>query len=292
MSPAVSVIIPVYNRTKELRQALKSIARQTFASYEVIIVDDGSTDNIEHELLSLQMPRLRLLRHNKNRGAAAARNTGIAAANGRWIAFLDSDDTWEPSKLARQVEHLTKHAQFKACATGFRLHRPNGIVTLSPVSRPGQFCFDILLGCRISPGSTLMVERSVFSEIGVFDESMKRLEDWDWLIRYSSRYDIAFLEDALADIDQSRRDQRPSSLELDQVASSIKYMKTKHLAQIASRQWFAGAKFRSALCLETAGSLYRRGESWRALTYVVWALCLYPIRNGSFIRSLWKAVSV
>src|SRR5215469_10447854 len=102
----ISVIIPLYNRRDEIGRAIASALGQSRAPDEVIVVDDASRDGSAETVAALGDNRIRLMRHERNRGAAAARNTGIAAAQGDWIALLDSDDEWEPEKLAQQVEML------------------------------------------------------------------------------------------------------------------------------------------------------------------------------------------
>ncbi len=102
----ISVIIPLYNRREEIGRAIASALRQSHAPHEIVVVDDSSRDNSASAVAALGDQRIRLLRHERNRGAAAARNTGIAAAEGEWIALLDSDDEWEPEKLARQLAAL------------------------------------------------------------------------------------------------------------------------------------------------------------------------------------------
>src|SRR5262245_33280431 len=104
---AVSVIIPVFARASTIGRAIESVIAQTFSDYEIVVIDDGSTDDTVERVEALSLERLRLIRHDRNRGAAAARNTGIRAARGRWIAFLDSDDIWTSTeKLSRQVAAL------------------------------------------------------------------------------------------------------------------------------------------------------------------------------------------
>jgi len=104
--PKVSVVVPAYNRERLILHALNSVLAQTFADFEILAVDDGSTDGTIQAIQSCTDPRIRCLRHEKNRGAAAARNTGIQAARGEYVAFLDSDDEWLPHKLERQTAAL------------------------------------------------------------------------------------------------------------------------------------------------------------------------------------------
>src|SRR5690348_15078750 len=122
--PRVSVIVPVFNRAATIGRAVASVVVQTMADWELIVVDDGSADDPAGALAALSDARLRLLRHERNRGAAAARNTGIAAARAPLIAFLDSDDEWLPEKLARQVAAVERAGPaLGALCTAFRLRR-------------------------------------------------------------------------------------------------------------------------------------------------------------------------
>jgi len=116
--PDISVIIPTYNRDEFVTKAVDSVLSQSYTSYELIVVDDGSTDNTR-EVLKPYMDRISYI-YQENAGVSAARNAGIMAASGRWIAFLDSDDTWMPDKLARQIQCLGNQG-VKVCFTNYKL---------------------------------------------------------------------------------------------------------------------------------------------------------------------------
>ncbi len=112
MNPTVSVIIPTYNRANLVSRAIKSVLNQTYQDFEIIVVDDCSEDNTEEIVKSFNDSRIRYIKHKKNKGGSAARNTGIKRARGKYIAFLDDDDEWLPSKLEKQImlfEKLSKH---------------------------------------------------------------------------------------------------------------------------------------------------------------------------------------
>ena len=104
--PPVSVVLPAYNRAGAIRGAVESVLRQSFTNFELIVVDDCSTDATAAEVAEIADPRVRLIRHAENRGASAARNTGIREARGPWVAFQDSDDEWLPLKLEKQMARL------------------------------------------------------------------------------------------------------------------------------------------------------------------------------------------
>ncbi|HZT25729.1 MAG TPA: glycosyltransferase family A protein [Pseudolabrys sp.] len=281
--PLVSVVVPVFNGEKVVSRALRSVQAQTYADFEVVVVDDGSTDQTAARIAEIADGRFNCIRHPRNRGAAAARNTGVAAARGRWIAFLDCDDTWAADKLARQIESL-KSSGAAACASGYRLHK-NGRERLFDVKLTSrQFRREILFGCTISPGSTLVVDRGVFADIGMFDESLPRLEDWDWLLRFSKRYDMTFVPAPLADVYVQPRSHRQDVAE---VTGALDRIRRKHVPRASLR---TGLRLRSSILVEKAGMHYRAGRPLAAAGYVIAALFVYPFRNLAFFRMLWRSV--
>jgi glycosyltransferase involved in cell wall biosynthesis len=139
MSPLVTVIIPVFNRAKALSSALRSVAEQTFTDWEVVVVDDASSDeSAEAALQVAPRDKVRVIRHAKNLGSSAARNTGISAARGRYVAFLDSDDSWHPEKLRKQVELVERDPDPSNvfCTTQSLVHMAGGRVRVRPERAP------------------------------------------------------------------------------------------------------------------------------------------------------------
>ena len=290
ITPTVSVVIPVYNRASRIKFALDSVFAQTFGNYEIVVVDDGSSDDTASIVEAVGSDKLRLLRHLDNRGPAAARNTGIQASRGRWIAFLDSDDSWKPEKLERQLAVLDRAGpRVKACASGYHLHKDGRELTISLKLSSAQFRREILFGCTISPGSTLLIDREVFSELGGFDEGLRRLEDWDWLLRFSERYDVTFIAEPLADVYLTTRKPLPKGNMADPVRDAIRDIGIKHLPHMAS--WTKKLQLRSSLLVEEAAALYRNDRLVAASLVVLMALIVYPARNASFFRTLWRSVT-
>jgi len=284
-APAVSVIVPVFDGEKTIERALASILAQTFTDFEIIVVDDGSTDLTVEAVSRKYGEQLRLIEHRKNRGAAAARNTGIVAARGRWVAFLDCDDTWRADKLGRQLEMLEKARSLaKACATGYQLYKNGREITFKTKFSPEQFRREILFGCTISPGSTLVVERGVFDDIGLFDEVLLRLEDWDWLLRFASRYEMAFVPVPLADIYVENRVHQQDTSKIE---NALNHIGIKYFRRLSM---FAKMRLYSSLLVEEAALLYRAGHPGSAMLYVMAALAVYPFRNASFFRMLGRSV--
>lgn len=176
ITPTVSAIIPTYNRAHLVGRAIKSALAQTWQDLELIIVDDGSNDNTESLVNSFDDPRIRYIRHNVNRGVAAARNTGIKAAKGEYLAFLDSDDEWMTDKLERQLNVFkTSDLPHLGAVTCGLVHMDDGDDQGRPViPRARGWIFEKLLGreIRISFTPTFLVRHNPESPLALFDESL------------------------------------------------------------------------------------------------------------------------
>ncbi len=194
--PLVSVIIPTYNRAWVLKEAIDSVLAQEFKDFELIVVDDGSTDNTGEILDSYEQDILVLRQSNK--GVSAARNRGIDAAEGRLIAFLDSDDLWLPRKLSSQVDFFNSNPAAVINQTE-EIWVRNG-VRVNPKTRHHKFSGMIfersLALCLVSP-SAVMIKKNLFSEVGVFDENLPACEDYDLWLRISCRYPVDLIETPL-----------------------------------------------------------------------------------------------
>jgi glycosyltransferase involved in cell wall biosynthesis len=285
--PSVSVVIPAFSRADTIERAIRSVTAQTFHDYEIIVVDDGSTDRTVEVVKALQVNGLKLIEHGANKGAAAARNTGVAIAHGRWIAFLDSDDFWAPDKLANQIAVLEMAGPAaRACVTGFRMINCTvpRVVYLEFTST--DFRKEILFGCSVSPGSTLLVERAVFQSVGSFDENMMRLEDWDWLLRFTRSFDLVAIREPLATID-GRLLSKSDTPDFDRnTLAALEVIRHRHMQRVGSladRQ-----RLRSSLFIERAAIASRRGRKLRAMTLVAIALIMYPFRNAMFFTMLGR----
>jgi glycosyltransferase involved in cell wall biosynthesis len=194
--PEVSVIIPTYNRGWILREAIDSVLAQDFKDFELIVVDDGSTDDTVKILDDYGQDLMRI--RQTNRGVSAARNHGIAAASGHLIAFLDSDDLWLPRKLSTQVAFFDANPSAVINQTE-EIWIRNG-VRVNPKVRHHKFAGMIfersLALCLVSP-SAVMMTRSLFDEVGLFDEALPACEDYDLWLRISWRYPVHLIETPL-----------------------------------------------------------------------------------------------
>lgn len=208
----VSVIIPAYNRAQKVARAIASVLYQTFADYEIIVVDDGSRDNTG-EILSRFRPQIVPLRHTENRGVSAARNTGIKASRAPLIAFLDSDDYWLPEKLTVQAAFFKANPDAVACQTQERWVRKGRRVNPRKRHRkPEGTLFESSLKlCLVSP-SAAMVKRALLDEVGLFDETLPVCEDYDLWLRISCRYPIHLLDRELVIKEGGAPDQLSSSM--------------------------------------------------------------------------------
>jgi glycosyltransferase involved in cell wall biosynthesis len=282
----VSIVIPVHNRETLIERALLSAASQTFRDFEIIVVDDGSTDGTTERVSSCNIAGLTLVRHTENRGAAAARNTGIRASHGDFIAMLDSDDTWEADKLRIQIEAAKKAGSaFQASCTGFYLHDARKLSVNVPELTPGTFKHDVLWGCTISPGSTLLVTRQTLDRVGPQDECLRRLEDWDWLLRFAEHGDMRLVQQPLAHVYVAPLQDDPAT-GTDTTMQAIARIEAKHSSLIYERSKIAHRKFRSTLFVERAAHMYRLRRPIKAALYIFVSLFYYPKRNAHFFKSL------
>ena len=181
----VSVIVPTYGRHDRLSAALLSAARQLTSSDEILVIDDGSEPPIDIEGLGPIEPDVRLIRNHVNLGPASARNTGLRNAKNGLIAFLDSDDLWLDGKLAAQREIVGRHRDaLVAIVCGWQ-DTSNDRVVRQRVPVPSSSRSDFFAGCWFCPGSTLLIRRDAFEICGQFAEGLRRLEDFEWFLRFA-----------------------------------------------------------------------------------------------------------
>ena len=226
--PLVSVVIPAYDRATTIVAAIESVLRQTWTDFELLVVDDGSTDGTAAAAATVADPRLRVVRLAANRGAAGARNAGAAQARGRWVAFQDSDDEWLPEKLARQLARLAARPEAVAAYCGLLTvgaldaEAPPGTTTGTTAATAGTRARrrtrtaagrtrihytppprvhlvegriqPTLLRQNVMSTQTVVVRRDVFLALGGFDESLPAMEDWEFAIRLTGAGEIAFVD--------------------------------------------------------------------------------------------------
>lgn len=178
--PQISVIVPTFGRIEQVRRAVQSVVVQD-VDLEVIVVDDGSPQQID-----LDAPRVRVVRLEQNGGAAAARNAGVVAAQADWLAFLDSDDVWTPGSLRPRFEaaKAAPDSDRTIWAAAFVDVFSDGSRSAPRVPRASVQASDFVSGCWMCPGSTALMNRAAWLRSGGQDASLRRLEDYEWLLRW------------------------------------------------------------------------------------------------------------
>lgn len=200
-NPLISIIIPTYNRAHTLARSIQSVLNQTYKNFELIIVDDGSKDNTENVVQSINDNRIICIKNLKNCGQSIAKNIGIRRAKSNYIAFHDSDDEWLPEKLQAQIDVFKKLPNCSVVYTDMWRITENGhgVYFASP---------DITLGRIVNPktmnyqtrfigGATVLIKRMCFNNVGVFNKNLKKFEDLELLIRMALKYDFYHIKKPL-----------------------------------------------------------------------------------------------
>ncbi len=193
----LSIIIPTYNCSRYITEALDSVLTQTCQSLEIIVVDDGSTDNTKEVVERWgQSDKVRYF-YQENKGPAAARNKGIKEAKGEYVAFLDADDIWHSEKLKIQMEYFDKHTDISLAASEFEIIDNNSkLLGYSNRRRKiphDGFVLKYVIGHYLLL-STIIVKRDVFEKVGFFNESLLYAEDTDMLIKIAKHFKIGLID--------------------------------------------------------------------------------------------------
>ncbi|MFH1882428.1 MAG: glycosyltransferase [Planctomycetota bacterium] len=271
--PTVSVVIPTYNRARILGRAVRSVLNQSYKDFEVIVVDDASSDNTKEIVDGLNDKRIKYIRHDKNSGEAAARNTGIQAAGGKYIASHDSDDEWLAGKLERQVMLLESSPREVGLAyTGFWRIEGN-TQSYFPPDRIGRIEGDIhreLLRGNFVGTPTTVVKKECFERLGGFDERLRHLVDWEMWIRISELYRFICVNESLV-ISHGMSD----SVSTNEVAliEAHEYILGKHFGKFArDRKVLAGEQYWIGNLLCQIGDVYKGRD------YLCRAVKAHPLR--------------
>lgn len=207
METMVSIIIPTYNRAAVIRRAIDSILRQTYSSYEILVIDDGSADETKSIVTDIQDARIRYIALEENRGVAHARNVGIQEAKYDYIAFLDSDDEWLPDKLEvqmRKLEAAQDSVGMVYCRMGGKLRDGTGRFVCPHQSYEKEMLegdlFQLLLLNNVIGMPTVLVRRKCLEQVGGFKETLGCLEDWELILRIARRWRIGFVDNFLVEV--------------------------------------------------------------------------------------------
>ena len=236
-----SVIIPAYNRKYFLKIAVESVLSQSFQDFELIIVDDGSTDSTKTLIKEyLNFSRKIHYLYQENKGPASARNKGIKKAKGEFICFLDSDDRYRINKLEITYEFIKKFPQFKIFHTEEIWYRKGSLLPQKKIhKKPEGFVFRKALRLCCISISTCAIHKSIFSEIGLFDENMPVCEDYDFWLRVTSCYPVKLIPHYLTIKEGGHSDQQSkkySSLDKYRIYAIIKLLESNKLDK-EKRKW-------------------------------------------------------
>ena len=287
--PLVSVVIPAFNAASCIRRALDSVLAQTWERYEIIVVDDGSTDN-SSEVLARYGKQLNVV-CQANGGPSVARNRGLMEARGRYVAFLDADDYWLPEKLERQVALLDARPEVGFCSTATAVVDPEGKhVRDWPCCHEEPLLETLFMRSSAVSGSTsgVLARRAVLLEAGGFDERLRGFEDPDLWIRLAARTAYACIPLALTVVVRT-----PNS-----VSGNLAAMCAATLASFAKNRALLppnkrGSYWRAACAgalADYAKGAYRSGQRTQALAWLLQALRRSPLQRGRLLVSLLLAM--
>jgi glycosyltransferase involved in cell wall biosynthesis len=212
--PKVTVVIPAYNAMDYLAETMETALGQTFTDFEVLVVNDGSTDNTPEWVLGITKTdkRVRMV-SQENKGLAGARNTGVIHAKGEYIAFLDADDLWEPTKLEKQVRCLDESSEVGLVYTWTALADKDGrstgrVITSNAEGNVWQQLTELnIVGC----GSTPLIRRRCFDELGLFYEAVTPSDDWDMWLRIAKKFSFKVIKEPLIRYRQHRNNSSKKS---------------------------------------------------------------------------------
>jgi glycosyltransferase involved in cell wall biosynthesis len=305
LKPLVSVIIPTYNSASFVPQSVESVLQQTYDNFEVIVVDDGSTDNTEAALLPYK-DKIRYIKKT-NSGPSAARNLGITEAKGEFIAFQDADDLWLPEKLQLQIEHFKQNPHFGVIFTGSVRFNESGLLDSNirkGYTVPTGMVFDRLLTEHFVAMPSVMVRKSCLDEVGLFEESLIGNEDFNLYLRLARKYAFGFVNQVLVririhennlsdNLEQMCEDELKNLEKISLMFPDAQIPKRKLSAGIYARfgrYYFSQQRFDEARrCFYKA---FRRSP-FLVKTWHLWVLARIPnsLRNGllTLNRSLKRA---
>ncbi|OYR44597.1 glycosyltransferase family 2 protein [Halorubrum sp. Ea8] len=277
--PLVSVVIPTYNRSEYLSDAVESVVEQTYDSIELFIVDDGSPEPVAETLTDCDLDRLdsvTFVRHNENRGANVARNNGIRASKGKYVAFLDDDDRWHETKISRQVEMFESSApEVGVVYTGKRTDSPSGTTVTAPTAE-GDVVEELLKGTNFGQFSSIMVAADAIDAAGLPDERFPAWQDREWFFRLAKHCHFKPVQETLT----FRRGGAPGNITSNfEAKRDVAYplFIDKHYAFAREHGLYLARMFLASMRRNLARSAIRAGRYREARKYFVWAFLANPL---------------
>jgi glycosyltransferase involved in cell wall biosynthesis len=299
MNPKISVILTTYNGSSRgyLSSAIESVLAQSYQNFELLIVDDGSTDNTKKRCsFYLENDRIRYI-YQENSGLAAARNTGIRASSGEFLCFLDDDDVWKPEKLQKQLEFIQNRLSgvnnWGLIFTWLELINEQGeVISYRGHHQEGRLYRSLLFGNTVDAPSSVLIRREVFDNVGLFDESFENCQDWDMWLRISKEYMIFPVKEYLV---QHREHRNRISFDNEKIFRYENAVIEKALAtapaDISPRAVYASCHMNRSICYFAADEF----QQFRKMFLKGVKLSLKPVRVEHillFVLSLFGRPSV
>jgi glycosyltransferase involved in cell wall biosynthesis len=276
----VSVIIPTYNRSGHIQHAIQSVLEQTYSDLEVVVVDDGSNDSTVQtvEEYTQKEPRVRLVVHSERKGAQAARNTGIQAARGEWIAFLDSDDKWLPDSLESRLSIAKKGLEIVHSECYVLKPEDGNLRQLGVPAVHGQVYKKLLQ--RAGPMfQALLVSKESLARISYLDEVIVAFQEWDTAIRLAKHYEFGFLPEPTFIYDCRNTD--TISKDLLRTAVGYEQVVRKHRRSVLR---YLGPKTLASHYQRAAALYQEANEKAQAHRCLLKAFLLWPFRANTIVR--------
>ncbi|OYR41436.1 glycosyl transferase [Halorubrum sp. Eb13] len=277
--PLVSVVIPTYNRSEHLPDAVESVVEQTYDSIELFIVDDGSPKPVAKTLTDSDLDRLdsvTFIRHNENRGANVARNNGIRASKGKYVAFLDDDDRWHETKISRQVETFESSApEVGVVYTGKRTDSPSGTMVTAPTAE-GNVIKELLKGTNFGQFSSIMVAADAIDAAGLPDERFPAWQDREWFFRLAKHCHFKPVQETLTFRQGGVPGNITSNFEAKRDVAYPLFI-DKHYDFAREHGLYLARMFLASMRRNLARSAVRAGRYREARKYFVWSFLANPL---------------
>jgi len=285
--PTVTVIIPTYNRAELVPLAIQSALNQTYRHLEIIVIDDGSTDNTKEvvENFIKRDNRVIYIQHETNKGVSAARNTGIRQAHGEYIAFLDSDCRWLPKKIEKQLDIFREgDKNLGAVSSGEVRILLNSKEIINREGVGNRLHKKLLVGSYWPGGpSAMLIKKVCFKKAGLFDESLSYGEDRDLYIRIAKHFNYAAVFEPLIEEDRRAIDRISSN-------SALKYAGKMRLLEKYEKEFPWISRLKSDCSSDVGAAFIRQGDMRKGRRYLLQALLAYPFRLSAWRRLIFASI--
>ena len=291
--PKVSIVISTYNRSSYICEAIDSVLKQDFKNFEIIVVDDGSTDNTK-EVLS-KYKNIRYI-YQENNGRSEARNAGIKAASAEYVAFLDDDDIWLEGKLYKQVVFLDSHPETGLVHTFSEVVDEDGNILGEETEKRLNFykraikigyTYEGMSRLCIMFLSTVVVRKECFNQVGFFDGNIPAFEDWDFYLRFALKYKISLIPEILVKYKLHKKNTSSNEFIRGRIQTAL-----KHLAMLDSLSCYRRAVVSFNFYMQLAETYYIASQYQNFRQYIFKAIRLRPLLLSRFIVMAHLLISV